>query len=300
MAQVDLVAVERKNLLFGERPLDLDGQIRLLHLARCCPLGGEEEIARQLHGQGRSALGASMGDDVVPEGAGDAKDVNTPVRREVLVFNRDDGLAQDGREVVVIDDDPAFQREGAERPSFLVVELGGCGWPIALEVINLRQIDRVDQGQAGQGAGNGREREQDGEGEAAGELALVPLGGACRLQSRRPKATPGRRITRRMRGRLWGGGSQNKMPQPEPITRNEAAAPAFDWSVSALTNARECKWAAGNACRPRVIGNSAGAKRLSLSALAGPCPGAHRSWAERRSRPLPLPVPEWERRRWPG
>jgi hypothetical protein len=48
------------------------------------------------------------------------------MRLEVLVFNRDDRLPQDGSKILVIDDDPAFQGKGTESPALLVVKVG-CG-----------------------------------------------------------------------------------------------------------------------------------------------------------------------------
>ncbi len=107
----------------------------------------------------------------MPGGSGDAEDVDAPVGLEVLVFNGDNGLAKDGGEVVVVDDDAAFEGEGAEGAAFLVEQLGGGGWAIALEVVDLREIDGVDEGQPGEGAGDGGERKEDAEDEATGSLA---------------------------------------------------------------------------------------------------------------------------------
>ena len=50
VAQVNLVAIEREDLLLGEGALNLDGEIGLLQLAGGGALGGKKEIARQLHG----------------------------------------------------------------------------------------------------------------------------------------------------------------------------------------------------------------------------------------------------------
>ena len=164
-AEINLVAVEREDLLLGEGALDLDGEIGFLHLAGGGAIGGEKKIARQLHGQRGSALGAAVGAEIVPERAGDAEDVDAPVRFEVLVFDGDDGLAQDGREVVVVDDDAALQSKGADDAALAVVEIGRGGGPVALEVVDLRQIDGVDQGEAGQRTGDDGEKQEHREGE---------------------------------------------------------------------------------------------------------------------------------------
>ena len=176
VAEVDLVAVEGEDLLFGEGALDLDGEIGLLDFAGGGSLGGEKEDAGQLHGERGSALGAAVGADVVPGGADDAEDVDAPVGLEVLVFNGDDGLAEDGGEVVVADDVAVFEGEGADYVAFAVVEVGGGGGAIAFEVVDLGQVDGVDEGEAGERAGNDGQKQQHGERRAAGELAAAVRG----------------------------------------------------------------------------------------------------------------------------
>ena len=181
-AQVNLVAVEGEDLLLGEGALDLDGEVGLLNLAHDGAVGGEKKIARQLHGQRGSALRAAVDADVVPGGADDAEDVDAPVRLEVLVFNGDDGLAQDGRKVVVADHDAALQREGADDAALAVVEIGGGRGAVVFKLVDLRQVDGVDEGEAGQRTGNGGQHQQGHEGEASIPLAAAPVSaGADRL-----------------------------------------------------------------------------------------------------------------------
>ena len=93
---------------------------------------------------------------------------------EVLVFDGDDGLAQDRSEVVVVDHDAALQRERADDPALLVVEVGGGGGAVALEVVDLGQIDRVDQRESGEGAGDDGQGEEDDERAFAGEFEAGP------------------------------------------------------------------------------------------------------------------------------
>jgi hypothetical protein len=144
-AQVNLVAIESEDLLLGEGALNLDGEIGLLNFARRGALGGEKEVARQLHGQRGCALGASVAAHIVPCGAGDAQHVDPPMRFEALVFNRDHGLAQHRRKVVVVDHHAPLQRKGADDAALLVVQLRQRRGPIALQVVNLRQIGGVNQ-----------------------------------------------------------------------------------------------------------------------------------------------------------
>ena len=97
MAEINLVGVQGENLRLGETALDLHRQQRFLNLAMKRAVGRKEEIARQLHGQGGCALHSAAGPDVAIGGAGDAPHVDAPVPVEVLVFDRDQRLAQDRR-----------------------------------------------------------------------------------------------------------------------------------------------------------------------------------------------------------
>jgi len=126
-AEIDLIGVKGENLLLGKGALNLDGEIGLLNFAHGSAIGGEKEVARQLHGECRCALGAPMRADVVPGGAGHAKDIDAPVGLEIFVFDRDDGLAQHGREAVVAHYFAALQREGADDAALAVVEIGSSG-----------------------------------------------------------------------------------------------------------------------------------------------------------------------------
>ena len=95
MAQVNLVAIESEDLFLGKGPLDLDRQVRFLHLSRRRPLRREKKIPGKLHGQSRSSLRPAMRNDVVPQRSSHAEDIDAPVRLKVLVFNRDHRLPQD-------------------------------------------------------------------------------------------------------------------------------------------------------------------------------------------------------------
>jgi len=176
VAEVDLVAVEGENLLLGEGAFDLDGEVRLLELAGGGALRREKQVARQLHGQGGCALGASMAAQVVPERPADAEDIDAPVGLEAFVFNGDDGLAQHRRKIVVVDHLAPLESKGADDAALLIVEFGGGGGPVALEVVNLGQVDGVYQGEPGQRAGNHGQNDQRGKGELAHQFAPAAHG----------------------------------------------------------------------------------------------------------------------------
>ncbi len=111
VAEIDLVGVQGEDLRLGETPLDLHRQQRFLNLAMKGPVGRKKKIARQLHGQGGSALHSAAGLDVAVGRPRDAPDVDAPVPVEVLVFDRNQRLAQDFGIVVIAGDHPALQRE---------------------------------------------------------------------------------------------------------------------------------------------------------------------------------------------
>ena len=126
-AQINLIAVEGENLLLGEGALDLNGEKRFLDFARRGAFRGEKEVARQLHGERGSALSAAVAADVVPRGTGDTEYIDAPMRLEALVFNGDDGLAQDGRKIIVADHFASLERKRADDAALAVVEIGSGG-----------------------------------------------------------------------------------------------------------------------------------------------------------------------------
>ena len=113
------------------------------------------------------------------KGAADAQYIDSPVGFEALVFNRDDGLAEDGGKTVVADHLAAFQRKRADDAALSVVKVGQGGGAVMLQLVDLGQIDRVDQGEAGQGAGDDCQHQQNSERRATGELT-APLHGSPR------------------------------------------------------------------------------------------------------------------------
>src|SRR2546423_3479376 len=97
VAQKNLVAVHGKDLLFGKVALNLDGQHHLLNLAAEVALRREKQVARKLHGQRGSALGPRPGGYIAISGAQHPPEVDSPVLLEILVFSRENCIAQDSR-----------------------------------------------------------------------------------------------------------------------------------------------------------------------------------------------------------
>ena len=154
-----------------------------------------------MHGERGSALHPPVAAQVVPEGSGDAQDVDAPVGFEALVFNGDDGLPQNRREPVVVDHHAPLQGEGADHAAFTVVEIGGRGRAVALQVVDLGQIDGVDQHEPGQRAGHDGEHKKSGECDLAGNFS--PPEDRDRLRDEPMGPAQAARLVR-----LIGGGSQ--------------------------------------------------------------------------------------------
>ncbi len=188
-AEVNLIAIEGEDLFFGKGVLDLQREKNFLQLARGGALVGEEEIAGELHGQRGSTLGAAFGEQIVPCGAGKAQEIHAAMALKVAVFGGDDGLAQDRRKVVVVDDHAALQREGAEAAPVNVVEFRGGGGPVMLQLIDLGEIDGVDEHESGEAAGGRSEDDKNGKSQAPGDFWVV----GRRLKVRVAPAKPARR-----------------------------------------------------------------------------------------------------------
>jgi len=128
----------------------LDRKKSFLQLAAEGLLAGKKKIARQLHGQGGSALRAAGRGQIVIGGAEHAKGIDSPMALKVLILNRDHRLAQDGRNGFIGNDDAPFQSEGAEHPPVNVEQIRRGDGPEPFQVGDLRQVHGVDQHEAGQ------------------------------------------------------------------------------------------------------------------------------------------------------
>ena len=148
VAEKNLVGVEREDLRLGEAALDLDGEQRLLHLAIKRAVGREKQIARELHGERGCSLHFPAGFDIAIRRAYDAPEVDARVPVEILVFDRDQRVAENFRIIVIGGDDAALQREGADDSALSVIEFGDGAGAVTFEFFDLWQVRRVDQQQA--------------------------------------------------------------------------------------------------------------------------------------------------------
>jgi hypothetical protein len=134
-AEIDPVQIEREDLLLGELGLEPHRQDQLLHLAADVLIVAEEEVARQLLGDGRGALGVAALAQVDEHHADHADRVEAEVVVEAPVLDGDEGRRHIGRQFVDLDrrgelaaahgDDDARTVEVVDRGVALdLVELG--------------------------------------------------------------------------------------------------------------------------------------------------------------------------------
>jgi hypothetical protein len=89
LPEVDLVHVQLEDLLLGQAVLDLEGEQRLVELAREGLLRREEEVARHLHGDGARSLPPPARYQVRPGRAHHTDIVDPRVLVEAFVLGRD-------------------------------------------------------------------------------------------------------------------------------------------------------------------------------------------------------------------
>ena len=158
MAEEYLVGVEREDLRLGEPALDLDGEQRFLHLAIKRAVGRKKQIAGELHGERGCSLHFPAGFDVAISSAYDAPDVDARVPVEIFVFDRDQGVAEHLRIIVIGGDHAALQRKRADDSTLSVVEFGDGTGTVTFEFFDLGQIRRVDEQQSSGRAHRGGEQ----------------------------------------------------------------------------------------------------------------------------------------------
>ena len=171
VAEEDLVGIEREDLRLGKTALDLDGEPGLLNLALERAIGGEEEIARELHGESRGALHAPAGFDVAIRRAENAPDIDAPVSIEIFVFDGNEGVAKDGRVIVVGSDHAALKGEGTDDAAMVVVEFGDGAGAVVFEIVDLREVGGIDEKKAHGSADQGGKEGEEAEEHAADELS---------------------------------------------------------------------------------------------------------------------------------
>ena len=98
-AEIDAIEIERQNILFGKMRLQPKGQQQFLHFTFETALRCQENIFRQLLGQGRAALRQTPLSEIDRHGARQPARVEAEMGKKAPVFNGDNGLNQMRREI---------------------------------------------------------------------------------------------------------------------------------------------------------------------------------------------------------
>ncbi len=168
VAEEDDVEIHRQDLLLGELLLELDSEKGLGDLAPPALLVGEEELPGELHGDRGGPLGVAATAQVHRDRAQDAERVDAAVAEEVAVLGREQSIAQQRRNFLLVEHQPPLAGVGGEGDlAVAVVDLGDQLGAEARDRVDLRHVDR--RGDADPGA------------DAAGRVARRTAGdtGAC-------------------------------------------------------------------------------------------------------------------------
>src|SRR5258708_26794341 len=103
VTEIHLVRVHFKNALLGKALLEFEAQHGLGNFAAPIAVGGKEECASHLHGNGAGALQVGAVAQVVPGCAEDSDEVESRMLEKALIFRGADRVDQDGRNIFVAD-----------------------------------------------------------------------------------------------------------------------------------------------------------------------------------------------------
>ena len=186
LAQVDLVQVEVEDLLLGEHALDAVGENRLGQLAQVALFRGEQQAAGDLLGDGRAALAAAAGEQVVDGGPGDGPAVQAGVLPETAVLGGDKGPGQECGHLAVGDDDAELVGDGVDGPAAAVEHQGGHLRPVVGHGADVGQAEEPGEHRADAHRDHAGDDEQQGDERPlvehpAGCPGVVHLGGNVRF-----------------------------------------------------------------------------------------------------------------------
>src|SRR5579875_122054 len=141
------VAIHRKNLRLGEMAFNLDSQERLADFSLEGFLWRQKKPATQLLGQCAGALGLAPFKDVHNRRTNNAQDINAEVALKMAVFNRDNGFAKDGRNLIVSHHHPSLQRKAADHGTVAGIKLRRNVGPKIKKLTDLRQVGGIHKDQ---------------------------------------------------------------------------------------------------------------------------------------------------------
>ena len=167
IAVIDLVEVQLEDLLLRVRARDLDGEDRLLDLARDGDLPAHDALLHQLLRDRRRATHDVLVQEVVAHGASDAEDVDPRIGPERLVLGRDRRVDDQLRDRAQRNDLPSLDLELVEeRLSIPVEDLGRLGKRVPGEVFRGWQVggekrERAHRAESGEREEGDDQRDHD-------------------------------------------------------------------------------------------------------------------------------------------
>src|ERR1700685_4151142 len=150
MAEKNLIGIKSEDLFLGKTALDLNRQQGFLDLAMKGSIGRKKEVARKLHSESRCALDSAAGFNVPVRRPSNPPDIDAPVTIEILVLNRNQGVAQHLRIIVVRRNHSPLQRKRTDDAALPVVKLGDGTGTVVFQLLDLGKIG-IDEQQSGGG-----------------------------------------------------------------------------------------------------------------------------------------------------
>ena len=168
-AEIDLVQVEKEDVVLGEVSLQARGEQDLFQLPLPPLLAGEEEVLHHLlrDGGGAEPLAPAQGIDDGGTDQGDGVDPRMLV--EILVFGGDDRLQEDAGDLLHRNHRPAFLEELPDHRPVPGDDVGGHEGAVVLHGVEGRNLARQVQV-----SGEERDRGDDGSGAAPGQQPQEP------------------------------------------------------------------------------------------------------------------------------
>ena len=161
VTQTHLVRVHGENLRLREAALDLNRQQNLLELSPEALFGRQEEHPAELLGQSACSLRLAPLEQVRRSRPENADDVHSPVVLEMAILDGKDGVLEHLGDLAVGDDHAAFEREAPDHGAVVGIKLRHHVRAIVFQLLNAREVRRVNKYQPSQRPETGGKQHQD-------------------------------------------------------------------------------------------------------------------------------------------
>ena len=152
-AEIDFIEIDEQDIFLAQQPLKTKGKDRFGGLAQITFFTGEQQGAGNLLGDGRPALAASAGAEVVESGPGNRPSVQAGMLPEAAVLGGDKGGRQKRRHGCYRDDYPEFPGNGIDGAVVAIQHQGGDLGMVIMDRADIGQRGKPGQHQAKQQGG---------------------------------------------------------------------------------------------------------------------------------------------------